>query len=91
MTSLPIALAKRERAILLQAFHSFAEAADSLERSYGMLRSEVVRLHGELAESNAGLARSLEENRQMRRHLDRILEGCLAEYWWREPMARSRW
>lgn len=60
---------------LLQAFRSFAEAADSLERSYGMLRSEVVRLRGELAESNAGLKRSVEENRQMREHLDRILDG----------------
>jgi two-component system sensor histidine kinase FlrB len=66
--------ADKER-FLLQAFHSFAEAAGSLERSYGSLRSEVARLHGELAQSNAGLARSLAENRQMRRHLDRILEG----------------
>jgi two-component system, sensor histidine kinase FlrB len=60
---------------LLQAFRCFAEAADSLERSYGMLRSEVARLHGELERSNAGLQRSLEENRQMRQHLDRILDG----------------
>lgn len=60
---------------LLQAFRSFAEAADSLERSYGMLRCEVARLNGELARSNAGLQRSLEENRQMRQHLDRILDG----------------
>ncbi|MGA7216942.1 MAG: ATP-binding protein [Candidatus Sulfotelmatobacter sp.] len=60
---------------LLQAFRSFAEAADSLERSYGMLRGEVGRLHEELEQSNAGLARSLSENRQMRLHLDRILEG----------------
>jgi signal transduction histidine kinase len=60
---------------LLQAFRSFAEAAESLERSYGMLRSEVARLHGELEQSNAGLERSLEENRQMREHLDRIVEG----------------
>jgi signal transduction histidine kinase len=60
---------------LLQAFRSFAEAADSLERSYGQLRSEVARLHGELEQSNAGLQRSLEENRQMRHHLDRILDG----------------
>jgi signal transduction histidine kinase len=66
--------ADKER-FLLQAFHSFAEAADSLERSYGSLRSEVARLHGELAQSNAGLERSLEENRRMRRHLDRILDG----------------
>jgi two-component system sensor histidine kinase FlrB len=60
---------------LLRAFHSFAEAADSLERSYGMLRSEVSRLRGELEQSNAGLETSLEENRRMREHLDRILEG----------------
>jgi two-component system, sensor histidine kinase FlrB len=60
---------------LLLAFRSFAEAADSLERSYGMLRSEVVSLRGELAQSNAGLKRSVEENRQMREHLDRILDG----------------
>jgi two-component system sensor histidine kinase FlrB len=66
---------KSNEQFLLQAFHSFAEAADSLERSYGSLRSEVARLHGELAHSNAGLARSLEENRQMRLHLDRILDG----------------
>jgi two-component system sensor histidine kinase FlrB len=60
---------------LLQAFHSFAEAADSLERSYGMLHSEVARLRGELERSNAGLAKSLEQNRRMREHLDRIVEG----------------
>ena len=60
---------------LLQAFRSFAEAADSLERSYGMLRSEVARPRGELEQSNAGLAKSLEQNRQMREHLDRILDG----------------
>jgi signal transduction histidine kinase len=60
---------------LLQAFRSFAGAAASLERSYGLLRSEVARLNGELRESHAGLERSLEENRRMRVHLDRILDG----------------
>lgn len=60
---------------LLQAFRSFSEAADSLERSYGMLRAEVVRLRAELAQSHAGLAKSLEENRGMRERLDRIVEG----------------
>jgi two-component system sensor histidine kinase FlrB len=60
---------------LLQAFRTFAEAADSLERSYGKLRGEVVRLRAELEQSNAGLVRSLSENRRMREHLDRILEG----------------
>lgn len=60
---------------LLQAFRSFAATAASLERSYSLLRSEVGRLNGELEESHAGLERSLEENRRMRRHLDRILGG----------------
>jgi two-component system, sensor histidine kinase FlrB len=65
----------RNKKFLLQAFQTFAEAADSLERSYGQLRCEVVRLRAELEQSNAGLVRSLAENRRMRRHLDRILEG----------------
>ena len=60
---------------LLRAFRSFAEASSSLERSYAMLRSEVERLHADLAQSHAGLERSLDENRRMRRHLDRILDG----------------
>jgi len=60
---------------LLRAFRSFAETAGSLEHSYGLLRAEVARLHRELEESHAGLARSLEQNRAMRQHLDRILES----------------
>ena len=60
---------------LLHAFRSFAEAARSLEHSYALLRAEVARLHHELETSNSDLARSLEENRSMRAHLDRILEG----------------
>jgi PAS domain S-box-containing protein len=60
---------------LLRAFRSFAEAAGSLERSYGTLRVDVERLRRELETSNSDLTRSLEENRNMRAHLDRILEG----------------
>jgi PAS domain S-box-containing protein len=60
---------------LLRAFRSFARAADSLERSYGLLRAEVERLRQELEQSHSDLAQSLEENRGIREHLDRILEG----------------
>jgi len=60
---------------LRHAFRSFAQAADSLERSYGRLQAEVERLRRELEESNADLARSDAENRSMRAYLDRILEG----------------
>lgn len=60
---------------LLRAFRTFAETAGSLERFYSDLREEVVRLRQELEESHAGLARSLEANRSIRQHLDRILES----------------
>jgi two-component system, sensor histidine kinase FlrB len=60
---------------LLRAFRTFAETAGSLEHSYSLLRAEVARLRRELEESHAGLARSLEQNRSMRQHLDRILES----------------
>ena len=66
---------QNQEQFLLRAFHSFAEAAGSLERSYGLLSGEVTRLRRELEQSNSGLAQSLEENRRMRQHLDRILEG----------------
>lgn len=60
---------------LLRAFRSFAEAASSLESSYGHLRTEVEGLRAELEKSNEDLSRSLEENRRVRAHLDRILES----------------
>ena len=60
---------------LLRAFRSFAEAAGSLELSYGKLQAEVGRLRRELELSHSDLALSLAENRSMRMHLDRILEG----------------
>jgi two-component system, sensor histidine kinase FlrB len=42
---------------LLAAFQSFSEAAVSLERSYGKLRTEVERLRAELEETNQKLRR----------------------------------
>ncbi|HTS36803.1 MAG TPA: ATP-binding protein [Candidatus Solibacter sp.] len=60
---------------LLRAFRSFAATAASLEDSYSQLRGEVARLRAELERRNRDLGRSLEENRSMRAHLDRILEG----------------
>ncbi|MGC2449773.1 MAG: ATP-binding protein [Candidatus Sulfotelmatobacter sp.] len=59
---------------LLRAFHTFADAASALEQSYAALQAEVDRLRRELALSNSDLARSAEENRRMRAHLDQILD-----------------
>jgi two-component system, sensor histidine kinase FlrB len=67
--------AAEDEQFLLRAFRSFAEAAGSLEHSYGLLRLEVERLRRELETSHSDLARSLEANRGMRIHLDCILEG----------------
>jgi two-component system, sensor histidine kinase FlrB len=64
-----------DQQFLLRAFRSFAEAARSLERSYGELQLEVGRLRRELGTSRAGLEQSLKENRRMHAHLDRILES----------------
>lgn len=66
---------EEDEKFLLRAFRSFSEAAGSLERSYSLLRAEVGRLRRELEATNADLATSLEENRSMRAHLDRILAG----------------
>jgi two-component system sensor histidine kinase FlrB len=71
----PAAFGAEDEQFLLRAFHTFSQAAASLETSYGELRIEVERLRRELEESHAELARSLEENRGIRAHLDRILEA----------------
>jgi len=60
---------------LLHAFRSFSVAAASLETSYVQLRTEVERLQLELEEKNRDLTRSLEETRDVRAHLDLILDG----------------
>lgn len=78
MSGLPKSIgntAAEDQQFLLRAFRSFAKAAISLEQSYGALHSEVERLRVELATANSDLARSSDENRRIRTHLDRILEG----------------
>jgi len=60
---------------LARAFASFTEAASSLERSYGQLQSQVVRLRQDLDITNRQLENSLEENRRIRERQRRILEG----------------
>lgn len=59
---------------LARAFAQFTRAADSLEKSYGQLQSEVLRLRFELEETNRDLARSVEENARMRAYLGHILQ-----------------
>jgi signal transduction histidine kinase len=60
---------------LVRAFQSFTQAADSLEKSYGHLQAEVLRLRFELERVNHDLAASLEDNSRMRGYLTRVIEG----------------
>jgi two-component system sensor histidine kinase FlrB len=60
---------------LAHAFQTFTQAAGSLEKSYTLLQSEVVRLRGELEKANADLERSLEENARWRDYLSQVLQN----------------
>ena len=60
---------------LAHAFATFTQAADSLEKSYAQLQTEVARLSDELERANSELGKSLDENSRVRRFLAQILEG----------------
>lgn len=63
------------RQSLARAFETFTSAADSLERSYSHLQSEVLRLRFDLERTNRDLESSLEENARMRSFLTQVLES----------------
>ena len=63
------------RQSLARAFETFTSAADSLERSYSHLQSEVLRLRFDLERTNRDLESSLENNARMRSFLTQVLES----------------
>ncbi len=71
----PIPLLHPQEATLSEAFSSFVNAANVLERSYGDLQEEVGRLRMELQESHCDLERSLRENELIRNWLSGIVES----------------
>ncbi len=66
---------------LAQAFQSFTSVAASLERTYGDLQREVLRLRQEREERNQALAESLKETRRTRQHLQRIVSSLPCGVW----------
>jgi len=60
---------------LADAFSEFISASSLLEASYRDLQQEVAHLGVELAERNAALTRSLEENDRMRAALQQIIDS----------------
>ena len=71
----PVPLLHPQEATLSEAFSSFVNAANVLERSYGDLQEEVGRLRLELQESHCDLERSLRENELIRNWLSGIVES----------------
>jgi signal transduction histidine kinase len=63
------------QAHLADAFATFIEAADRLERSHWQLHNEVGQLRAQLEERNRALAYSLAENDRMRVALRQILDA----------------
>jgi len=60
---------------LADAFSEFISASALLESSYRELQQEVAHLNVELAERNAALTRSLEENDRMRAALEQMIDS----------------
>lgn len=58
---------------LADAFSQFIDASSRLESSYRDLQAEVAELSHELADRNAALRMSLDENERMRRALEQIV------------------
>ena len=68
-------LPRREAGLLADAFSAFIAASARLEASYRDLQGEVAQLGQELAERNAALEQSLDENRNMRHFLEQVLDS----------------
>jgi two-component system, sensor histidine kinase FlrB len=66
---------REERDLLLAAFNTFDQAAQTLQQSYSTLTARVEQMDVELAQSNDALRQQLCENEAMRMHLDGILES----------------
>lgn len=71
----PRLAALRNPQMLAEAFSEFISASALLEASYRDLQQEVAHLGVELAERNAALTRSLDENNRMRAALQQMIES----------------
>ena len=61
--------------MLTDAFNAFMATAGRMEASYTQLQGEIAQLRSELEDRNAALTLSLEENKNIREALQRILEA----------------
>jgi len=69
------ALHPAERDLLQEAFHTFDQAAHTLQQSYSTLTDRIEQMDVELSKSNAALRQQLQDNEAMRAHLSGILDS----------------
>lgn len=69
------ALHPAERDLLQEAFHTFDQAAHTLQQSYSTLTDRIERMDAELSQSNDALRQQLQANEAMRSHLSGILDS----------------
>ena len=69
------ALHPAERDLLQEAFHTFDQAAHTLQQSYATLTDRIEQMDLELSQSNDALRKQLHENEAMRAHLSGILDS----------------
>lgn len=69
------ALHPAERDLLQEAFHTFDQAAHTLQQSYSTLTDRIEQMDLELSQSNEALRTQLQENEAMRAHLSGILDS----------------
>ncbi|MEQ1795699.1 MAG: ATP-binding protein [Nitrospira sp.] len=69
------ALHPAERDLLQEAFHTFDQAAHTLQQSYSTLTDRIEQMDLELSQSNDALRTQLHENEAMRSHLSGILDS----------------
>ena len=72
------ALHPAERDLLQEAFHTFDQAAQTLQQSYSTLTDRIEQMDMELSRSNDALRTQLHENEAMRAHLSGILDSLTA-------------
>ena len=69
------ALHPAERDLLQEAFHTFDQAAHTLQQSYSTLTDRIEQMDAELSKSNEALRTQLQDNEAMRAHLSGILDS----------------
>jgi len=68
---------KKEMNLLVYAFQNFAQATETLSKSYKALQQKITQLNTELSEANKALSRKVAELNRVRTYLKNILDSMM--------------